>query len=73
MNIHKNARLTPLRREEMARVVFEPTGPYHRMLEGVLARAGLPLVKVNLRQARRFAEATATLAKTDRLAAAMLA
>ena len=56
-----------------ARVVFEPTGPYHRAFERALAKAGLPLVKVNPRQARRFAEATGKLAKTDRLDAALLA
>lgn len=58
---------------ETARVVYEPTGPYHRQLEVALASAGLPIVKVNPRQARRFAEATGKLAKTDRLDAAMLA
>src|SRR5580704_6999936 len=41
--------------------------------EHALAKAGLPLVKVNPRQARRFAEATGKLAKTDRLDAALLA
>ena len=55
------------------RVVFEPTGPYHRAFERALAAAGVPFVKVNPRQARRFAEATGKLAKTDRLDAAMLA
>jgi transposase len=55
------------------RVVFEPTGPYHRAFEHALALAGLPMVKVNPRQARRFAEATGALAKTDRLDAALLA
>jgi transposase len=55
------------------RVVFEPTGPYHRALERALGAAGVPFVKVNPRQARRFAEATGKLAKTDRLDAAMLA
>lgn len=56
-----------------ARIVYEPTGPYHRAFERGLADAGLALVKVNPRQARRFAEATGRLAKTDRLDAAMLA
>jgi transposase len=56
-----------------ARVVYEPTGPYHRKLETRLAEAGLPIVKVNPRQARRFAEATGQRAKTDALDAAMLA
>lgn len=55
------------------RIVYEPTGPYHRALEARLAEAGYALVKVNPRQARRFAEATGKLAKTDRLDAAMLA
>ncbi|AYG69421.1 MULTISPECIES: transposase [unclassified Rhizobium] len=55
------------------RIVYEPTGPYHRAFERRLAAAGAALVKVNPRQARRFAEATGKLAKTDRLDAAMLA
>lgn len=55
------------------RVVFEPTGPYHRAFERALAQAGLPLVKVNPRQARRFAQATGKLAKTDSLDAKLLA
>src|SRR5208282_6243972 len=54
-------------------IVFEPTGPYHRAFERALGAAGVPLAKVNPRQARRFAEATGKLAKTDRLDAAMLA
>lgn len=55
------------------RIVFEATGPYHRRLERTLIKAGLPFAKVNPRQARRFAEATGRLAKTDRVDAAMLA
>ena len=55
------------------RVVFEPTGPYHRAFEQALARAGVGLIKVNPRQARRFAEASGRLAKNDRVDAAMLA
>ena len=55
-----------------ARVVYEPTGRYHRTLERALAAAGMPIAKVNPRQARRFAEATGNLAKTDALDAAML-
>jgi transposase len=56
-----------------ARIVYEPTGPYHRAFERRLSAVGFALVKVNPRQARRFAEATGRLAKTDRLDAAMLA
>lgn len=55
------------------RVVFEPTGSYHRPLERALDCAGLPIAKVNPRQARRFAEAAGKLVKTDRADAAMLA
>jgi transposase len=57
----------------VARVVFEPTGAYHHALERQLAAADLPSVKVNPRQARRFAEAIGCQAKTDAIDAAMLA
>ena len=53
------------------RVVFEPTGPYHRALERVLAKAGVALVKVNPRPPLRRGHWK--LAKTDRLDAALLA
>lgn len=36
---------------EVTRIVYEPTSPYHRGFECHLAEAGLPLVKVNPRQA----------------------
>jgi len=54
-------------------VVFEATGAYHRQLEARLGAGSVPFAKVNPRQARRFAEATGRLAKTDRIDAAMLA
>ena len=54
-------------------VVFEATGAYHRQMETALAARTIPFVKVNPRQARRFAEATGRLAKTDRVDAIMLA
>lgn len=54
----------------VARVVFEPT---RRTLEERLASFGIPLIKVNPWQARRFAEATGKLATTDRVDALMLA
>jgi transposase len=57
----------------IARIVFEPTGPYHHRLERQLGEAGLPLAKVNPLQARRFAQAAGTHAKTDAIDAAMLA
>jgi len=48
-------------------------GVYHRLLEISLAAHDIPFARVNPRQARRFAEGTGTLAKTDRVDAAMLA
>ncbi len=51
------------------RVVYEPKAP----ITGPSSARGAALVKVNPRQARRFAEATGKLAKTDRMDAAMLA
>ena len=59
--------------QQIARIVFEPTGAYHHAFERRLGEAGLPLVKVNPLQARRFAEAIGTRAKTDVVDAAMLA
>ncbi len=56
----------------VARIVFEPTGPYHKAFETTLAGT-FPLVKVNPLQARRFAEAHGTRAKTDAVDAQMLA
>jgi transposase len=55
------------------RVVYEPTGPYHRAFERALSDAGFALCKVNPRQARRFAEVIGKLAKTDRADAVLLA
>lgn len=56
-----------------ALTVFEPTGRYHAALERALARAGLAAHKVNPLQARRFAQATGRLAKSDRIDAGLLA
>ncbi|HIE55917.1 MAG TPA: IS110 family transposase [Chromatiaceae bacterium] len=57
----------------VVRVVYEPTGAYHRGFERRLAALGLPLVKVNPLQARRFAQAKGQRAKTDPVDARMLA
>lgn len=53
------------------RIAYEATGTYHRALE--VALADLPCVKLNPERARRFAQATGTLAKTDRIDAKLLA
>lgn len=58
---------------EVERIVYEPTGAYHRRFEDALAVAGAPLAKVNPLQARRFAQACGTRAKTDKVDAAVLA
>lgn len=53
-------------------VVYEATGAYHAALERGFAGV-LPLVKVNPLQARRFAQARGTRAKTDAVDARVLA
>ncbi len=62
-----------LRPFDLEYIVYEATGAYHRSFEQALGIVGLPLAKVNPCQARRFAQATGTRAKTDRVDAAMLA
>jgi len=54
-------------------VIFEATGAYHRSLERALGTRSVPFVKVNPKQARRFAQASGKLAKTDRVDCEMLA
>jgi len=61
-----------LKGDEIARIVYEPTGPYHRNFE-VALEADFPLAKVNPLQARRFAQSRGTRAKTDAVDARMLA
>ena len=56
----------------VTRVVFEPTGMYHKAFDVALGET-LPRVKVNPLQARRFAEAYGTRAKTDAVDARRLA
>ncbi len=55
------------------RIVYEPTGAYHKAFESFMVEKRIALSKVNPRSARRFAEATGKLAKTDRADAIMLA
>ena len=56
---------------EVERIAYEATGTYHRALE--VALAALPCVKLSPERARRLAQATGTLAKTDRIDARLLA
>lgn len=53
--------------------VVEATGGYERGIALALADADLPVAVINPRQARRFAQATGRLAKTDRVDALVLA
>ena len=57
---------------DVARVVYESTGPWHRALEEALAE-NLPLARVNALRARRFSQAVGQQAKTDAVDARMLA
>lgn len=54
-------------------IVVEATGGYEIEVVAMLASQGLPVTVVNPRQVRDFAKATGTLAKTDRIDAAILA
>lgn len=54
-------------------IIFEATGGYHRQMEQALGSNAIPFVKVNPKQARRFAQASGKLAKTDRVDCKMLA
>lgn len=54
-------------------VVLEATGGYELKALKTLYAAGLPMVRVNPRQARDFARSTGQLSKTDRLDACVLA
>jgi transposase len=68
-----DALLCRLLEERTELVIVEATGGFERTVVGALAAAGLPLAVVNPRQVRDFARATGTLAKTDRIDAAILA
>ncbi|MFC3966873.1 transposase, partial [Rhizobium lemnae] len=59
--------LTWIGTKDVERIVYEPTGAYHKAFERFMMVQGLALSKVNPRLARRFAEATGRLAKTDRI------
>ena len=54
------------------RVLLEATGGYEQAALDALHEAGLPMVRINPRQARDFAKGTGQLAKTDRLDAQVL-
>lgn len=58
--------------EQVTRIVYEATGPYHGAFEQALT-GKQPLVKVNPLQARRFAQAKGARAKTDQIDARLLA
>lgn len=59
------------RQWSVERIAYEATATYHRALE--IALADWPCIKLNPERARRYAQATGTLAKTDRIDAMLLA
>src|SRR5262245_47752557 len=74
---HDEAGITELvarwRAQPPTLLVLEATGGLEVPLAAALGSAGLPVVVVNPRQVRHFAQAIGQLAKTDRLDAALLA
>ena len=62
-----------LARHTVLLVTLEATGKFHRQAHRSLNAAGYPVAVVNPLRARLFAEATGTLAKTDRIDARLLA
>jgi len=61
-----------LKARPIERVVLEATGGYEAPVVAGLAAAALPVIVINPRQVRDFAKASARLAKTDRIDAAVL-
>jgi transposase len=55
------------------RIVLEASGGYEMAVVAALARAGLPVIVVNPKQVRRFAQALGVQAKTDRIDARVVA
>src|SRR5262249_14492631 len=62
-----------LKKLKPERIVMEPTGGYELGPVEALARARLPVVVVNARQVRQFAQAIGRLAKTDGIDAEVIA
>src|SRR5690349_2647198 len=67
------ALVTKLKPLAIERIVVEATGGLELLLVTSLAAAALPVVVVNPRQARHFAQATNQLTKTDAVDARVLA
>lgn len=65
--------IATMKKAKPERIVIEPTGGYEATLVHALAAAELPVVVINARQVRQFAQATGRLAKTDTIDAVVLA
>lgn len=65
--------LKRLKKVKCHRIVVEPSGGYELELVRTLVQAKLPVVVINARQIRQFAQATGRLAKTDDIDADVLA
>lgn len=71
---HGSLRSRPRRSPNTGKsIVVEPSGGYELQLVRSLAQAKLPVVVINARQIRQFAQATGRLAKTDDIEADVLA
>lgn len=62
-----------LKKLKPERIVLEASGAYEQRTVLALAAAGLPVIVVNARQVRQFAQAIGRLAKTDSIDADVLA
>jgi transposase len=58
---------------DIERIVLEATGGYEALVVQTLMSANLPVVVVNARQVRQFAQAAGRLAKTDQIDADVIA
>jgi transposase len=65
--------ITRMREVTPERIVLEPTGGYEAALVHAMSAAELPVVVINARQVRQFAQSTGKLAKTDTIDADVLA
>lgn len=65
--------LACLQDQSVGNVLLEATGGYERPVMSALARAGVPVTRINPRRARAFAIALGKTAKTDPIDAALLA
>ena len=72
-DVGRRALIQQLRDADVALVLIEATGRYHRRIAADLLETGIPVAVVNPQRAREFARSTGKLEKTDAIDARMLA